>query len=253
MHELLSDCDLVVDSGYLVLPVWVKSVKIDVGLSSNAPQTELWLRSDSNTLVFGFEPVRINLESLRSGGSQWPLKLDPKRIGKSVYLIPCALGSKSMVGSREMYVTEDDLGRSSLLPPINFSVERMEKINVYTLSEFFNYFPFHVIPAIDHLKIDVQGLDFEVLKGASRFLRRISVVTVEVDQTDYKGTTNNFKKMRVFMALFGHLYVRHPQKWNYWFRKFRIKILLDTHDPTFMNIRHILKFRGKTLQAIQIG
>jgi FkbM family methyltransferase len=253
MFQLLSDCGLHLDSGVMVLPGWVRTVKIDVGLSSNAPQTELWLRSDSKTLVFGFEPVRSNLESLQSGSSNWPLKLDPKRIGKSVYLLPCALGSKSMVGPREMYVTDDDAGRSSLLSPVNFSVERMEKINVYTLSDFFSCFPFNVITTIDHLKIDVQGLDFEVLKGASRFLRKISVITVEVDQTDYKGTTNNFKEMRFFLALYGHLYIRHPHQWNYWFRKFRISILFDTHDPTFINVRHLLKFRRKSLHAIQLG
>jgi hypothetical protein len=100
---------------------------------------------------------------------------------------------------------------------------------------------------------DVQGLDFEVLKGASFYLRRITVVTVEVDKHDYENTSNNFKLMRLFMLIHGHCYIRKVEIWNQVFKRLRFKILIDTHDPTFINLLHIHKFRKKTLRVIQKG
>jgi FkbM family methyltransferase len=253
MKTFLEGCGFVFNSEKFTLPTWVGNVKLDVGLSSNAPQSELWLQNDSETFVFGFEPVLSNLNSLRSGESDWPIKLDPERIGESISLVPCALGSKSMVGLREIFVTNEDSGRSSLLHPVKFSISRQEVVSVFTLASFLELFPFDRISSIDHLKIDVQGSDFEVLKGTSRFLRKISVVTVEVDQFDYENTTNDFKKIRFFMLFFGHVYTRHPKNWNKWFQRFRIHIRIDTHDPTFINVFHLAKFRKRSLTAIQAG
>ena len=253
MLNFLQELGLKFESGKIILPDWVRIVKLDVGLSVNAPQSELWLQNNSETLVFGFEPVSSNLAALKAGNSTWPIKLNPERIGDTMIIIPCALGSRLMSGLHEIHITAGDSGRSSLLRPVNFSVIRKEKIEVFLLSDFLELFPFHLISSIDHLKIDVQGLDFEVLRGTNKFLRNISAVTVEVDQTDYENTTNNFKKIRFYMLLFGHIYVRNKLKWNKCFKILRLQIQIDSHDPTFVNIFHIHKFRRRQLSVIQIG
>ena len=253
MDKFLLSQGLTLDAGKMLIPTWVRTIKLDVGLSSNAPQSEVWLDGNSGLLVFGFEPVSGNVENLIRGSSDWKIKLNPERIGKTFYLMHCALGSKSMTGPREMYVTEEDAGRSSLLKPMNFSIGYKEVVDVFTLSDFLSYFPFNSISIIDHLKIDVQGADFEVLKGASVFLRKIVVVTVEVDQEDYENTSNNFKMIRLYMLMHGHIYLRNPPKWNLLFNRLGLNIRIETHDPTFLNIRHLFKFKNKSLVATQIG
>jgi FkbM family methyltransferase len=253
MQQFLSDIGWDLEFGKIPIPKWVQRVVIDVGLSTNAPQSELCLRQEKATLVFGFEPVSSNIKILIAGESEWPIKLDPKRIGDSFLLLPCALGSKKMVGDKEIHVTKEDAGRSSLLRPINFEIEDRELVKVFTLSDFLEVFPFETISTIDFLKVDVQGLDFEVLKGASNYLRRITVVTVEVDKHDYENTSNNFKLMRLYMFFHGHLYVRRVEIWNKMFSRLGFNIFIDTHDPTFMNLMHVLKFKKKSLRVIQKG
>jgi len=34
----------------------ITNIKLDIGLSYNAPQSQVWLKNDSNLLVMGFEP-----------------------------------------------------------------------------------------------------------------------------------------------------------------------------------------------------
>ena len=46
------------------LPKWCKRIKIDIGLSDNAPQTRIWLENQSDLIVFGFEPVKDNYKKI---------------------------------------------------------------------------------------------------------------------------------------------------------------------------------------------
>ena len=56
----------------------MKHVKIDIGLSEAAPQSQNWISFDDETYVFGFEPVTANVKRIYQGDSRWPVKLNPE-------------------------------------------------------------------------------------------------------------------------------------------------------------------------------
>src|SRR5579872_506872 len=84
------------DDGKLRTPPEIKHIKLDVGLSYNAPMSQYWLTHEDDVLVFGFEPNPASVqailgETVKRHPSHGDI-LDKKYIGKQFYLIPCALG-----------------------------------------------------------------------------------------------------------------------------------------------------------------
>jgi hypothetical protein len=129
-------------NGKIEFPINIKKIKIDVGLSGNAPQSEIWTQRDPELLVIGFEPLGKNRKMIADFSSPWPIKLDPHKIRKSVFVVPVALSSKRSLKDLKMYITEDDAGSSSLLVPIGLSFKEFEFVPVFSLDDFFSFFPF---------------------------------------------------------------------------------------------------------------
>ena len=76
-----------------------KKVKIDIGLSISAPNSELWLQNESDLMVIGFEPSSICFDSFtthnHSTRTQYPqyVCITPEKINQSFFPIKCALAS----------------------------------------------------------------------------------------------------------------------------------------------------------------
>lgn len=113
--------------------------------------------------IFCFEPVSANYEKLIS-----VLK------GAESKCFQVALGSSP--GKATIYVN-NDLTTCSLLPSGPYISK--EFVEITTIDVFSSK---HAIEKIDLLKIDAEGFDLEVLKGAENMLtsKRISLVLVEV-------------------------------------------------------------------------
>jgi FkbM family methyltransferase len=211
----------------------VTSIKIDVGLSGNAPQSEIWTEHNENLVVFGFEPISRNREMIKTYTSSWPIKLNPLKLGKSVFVIPVALSSNISTENLKMYITDDDPGCSSLLTPKQLKNTECEYVPVYTLADFFLFFPFDKFKYIDHLKIDAQGMDFEILIGCSRYLKYVSYVTAEVD-LNYESSKNSIFFLNIYMFSKGFIKINIilllvlKKLYNH-------EILVG--DPTYFNIR----------------
>lgn len=56
------------------IPEKCSHIKIDIGLSYNAPQSQDWLTKEPNLMVFGFEPNPDVIDSISKGNIQ---KRDP--------------------------------------------------------------------------------------------------------------------------------------------------------------------------------
>ena len=93
MINLLKKSGIKFSNGKIKIPNWCKRIKIDIGLSENAPQTRIWLENQKDLLVFGFEPVKQNYDTILKGNSKFSNRLDPKFIGKKTFIINCALGN----------------------------------------------------------------------------------------------------------------------------------------------------------------
>ena len=59
MRDFIQEYCHIFEGQKIKIPAGFSRIKIDVGLSSNAPQSEMWLRRDPDLLVFGFLPSKL--------------------------------------------------------------------------------------------------------------------------------------------------------------------------------------------------
>ena len=253
MKLFLKENNVAFVGGLLSLPSYCTKVKLDVGLSVNAPQSAIWLNREPNLFVYGFEPVARNREAIFSGNHQWPTKLNPALIGERIEIIPCALGQKSIAGGLRMFITKTDPGCSSLLEPIGMEIDYMETVPVFSLGDFLSYFPFQRIRQIEHLKIDVQGADFDVLLGTREFLKKIMAITIEIDTSNYVATRNSSLGIGFYLLKRGFLRIRHRASWIFICKIFGKVLTVETDDPTYLNLRFLLARTTDSLSLFQRG
>ena len=259
IQKKILDSGLTITSGLIDLPDWCKRIKIDCGLAYNAPQTAKWLEEDEDLIVFGFEPVKSNIQILKYG-SRKDTSINYVRqsdLQERFFIIESALGETNR--NDQIYVTKVDAGCSSLLKPANFEVLEMEEISVITLDSFLSYFPFGKIPYIEHLKTDCQGTDFEVLQGARASLSKIAAVTCEVESLSYLNSKNTYENVSTLLesenfapmnnspnyvlSISKHIpdnYLKKAGRKMYkkMFRRKFIKQNISTQDPSFANRKY---------------
>ena len=177
-----------VKNGELHFPSWCKRVKIDVGLSHNAPNSQAWLEKDDDLLVLGIEPNEDAIKTIK-GFQEPPYKskwvLDKNYISKRFFMIQVALSDKNRLDT--FYKVKNkvnermegyDLGSSSLYQPKNLEYEQSE-VSLFRLDQLLNLFDWDSIPRIEQIKIDAQGEDFKIVKGIGPYLEKIGYVTIE--------------------------------------------------------------------------
>ena len=181
------------------LPSWAKRVKIDVGTSLNAPNSETWLKKENDLCVFAFEPNIYNIRTLSEGQNIWPIHIKKERIGHSFFCIEAAL-SNEMNGYMDFYCTDNDGGTSSLFKPTYFTLKDVIKVPVITLEYFFDFFDWDKIGYIEQIKIDAQSSDFNIIKGMGRYLsERIVYLDVETQTNNQYHNYENPENIRDYM------------------------------------------------------
>jgi FkbM family methyltransferase len=209
----------------------IKHIKIDIGLSYNAIQSQSWLENESNLLIFGFEPNPSSIDTIKKQnyGSRCGRRgLESKWLNNNIFILPVALSDYNKT-EMDFYVTSGDEGCSSLFEP-NFNqlpsthgLEKIIKVPVYKLSDFFELFPFDKFPIIEYIKVDAQGSDLAIIKGGGQYLQNhVIYITLEAESTQYFGSEdNNEISIKSYMASIGFEQIQHP----------------NTSDPTFMNTK----------------
>lgn len=209
----------------------ISRVKLDIGLSYSAPHSQDWLQNEPDLLVIGFEP---NPECIESILSKNITKRDPSHgtplqsyyIGSRFFLFPIALSDVSEPTEMIFYQTTRDVGTSSLYKPNpdlgNFTETRVQ---VFSLQHFFHLFPWDKFPYIEYIKIDAQGADLDIVKGAGHYLKeRVVYITIEAEHCQYEGCQdNNVNNIFNYMKSQDFLLINHP----------------NTTDPTFINQKYI--------------
>ncbi len=157
-----------------------KNIKLDVGLSYSAPNSELWLRKLKNRIVFGFEPNKECVEHIIEGKgnphNQTNIYINKERIGKDFFLIPYAIDDCDMC-YKKFYSTSNDLGCSSLYKPTNFKIKDTYDVLCMRLRDFLD--KLQNLNFIEHIKVDAQGNDLRVLKSMGNYLDKTIFVTIE--------------------------------------------------------------------------
>lgn len=207
-------------------------VKLDIGLSFNAPQSQAWLSKETNLMVFGFEPNPELTKPLQQKFTNT----------RQFQLIPVALSNVAKEEEMNFYINSNDCGTSSLfkhdeqqLGPIKNEVS----VPVVSLKMFFDEFPWDRFEYIDYIKIDAQGSDFNILKSAGNYLsEKVVFVTAEPDGFQYFGAHEcNTKNITSYMESQNFVRINHP----------------NTNDPTFVNKVFSDKGIHETIHIEQIG
>jgi FkbM family methyltransferase len=216
------------------IPEKCSHIKIDIGLSYNAPQSQVWLANEPNLMVFGFEPNPDLLDSISKGNIQKrhrahgePLQkkyIDEKRFS----LVSVALSDVDKVEQMNFYINKNDCGTSSLFKHDEKylgSIEKVVQVNVCSLKMFFDNFPWERFEYIDYIKIDAQGSDLNILKSAGKYLQeRVVYVTAEPHGYQYyNAETCNTNNIINYMLSQNFIQINHP----------------NTQDPTFVNSKFI--------------
>jgi FkbM family methyltransferase len=253
MRKFLEESGFDFDGDFLSIPDRYNRVKLDVGLSVNAPQSAIWLSRDPSLYVFGFEPVTQNIDAIKRGDTSWGINLDPSQIDKRIKIIPCALSSTINAEGQKMFVTLNNSGCSSLLEPTSIEIAYEEVVPVYTLEAFLNFFPFYKIPIIEHLKIDVQGMDLAVLKGVGKYLNKFLAITIEIDLVGYKQSENSLKEIKSILR--SENFTTAPTTF---LGRFKLKIKglnidFQVEDPTFFHKQNIKISKNHRVDIFQIG
>jgi FkbM family methyltransferase len=219
------------------IPEDCKHIKLDIGLSYGANQSSTWLDKENTLFVIGFEPNPDSVKNIKAGNIQLRhpghaaggKPLDKKHLDSGrMIIIETALSNVEEQKVMDFYVNSKDCGTSSLfshdekyLGPI----EKIIKIPVISLKMFFDKFPWDRFEYIDYIKIDAQGSDLNILKGAGDYLKnKVVFVTAEPDGNQYYGANEcNSNNITNYMLSQNFSKINHP----------------NTKDPTFINNNYI--------------
>ena len=224
--------------GTIEIPAHIKHIKLDIGLSDHAPMSQYWLSHEDDLLVFGFEPNPASVTAILKGVQhRHPYFLEKKYIGKNFFLIPCALGLSNNQ-TIKFYVTENDCGCSSLYLPKYFPIKGVIDVPIYSLSDFFDLFPFDTHPVIDYIKIDAQGADLDIAKSAGHYLaERVIYITLEPENAQYENTINSRQDIDNYMHSIGFISFDSTY----------------VDDPTYFNPRYSDYVRNNEVKIYQLG
>jgi FkbM family methyltransferase len=222
---------LVFKNGKIVIPDSITNIKLDIGLSYSAPQTQNWLQFVPSTYVFCFEPNPEAVAAIQSptNAKRHPSHgdvLEHKYVNKNAFIIPVALGN-STADSVPFHITKGDIGCSSLyVPKVTTGIQISHTIEVplRTLTQFFDLLDFTKFQYIDYIKVDAQGADLDILKGAGSYLsERVVYVTIECDTEYISREKNSVQDVESYLTSQGFKRIAHP----------------NTSDPTFVNTRFL--------------
>jgi len=208
--DYLSEAGLeVFEDSQLVLPEWVKRLKIDVGLSYSASNSIRWIREDPGLMVFGFEPLPESCMLLQDWISK---QEDSQSLIKQLIIIPVALAQEETTA--QLHVTANDTASSSLLPPKKLVERESIMVQVFPLSRLLKALPWAQIQRVDYLKLDCQGLDVEILKEVTKagYLERIALVTAEPEDDQYLGSSNSLNKLVKLMKSQNFIHINERSK-----------------------------------------
>jgi len=190
-----------------IIPDNINSIKIDVGLAGEAPNSAIWLDETIDRFVIGIEPLSYHwgmIKDLKTSNSKREYPKDFKflqlnkgvielngqeisKIGDRFCGIECAIDD---VGNNiefaefyEMDRTDGASGSSSLLKPSPHHphfIQNIVKTPVVSLQSILDCIDWERFPYIEHIKTDCEGKDFDVVKSIGKYLSNILYITSEM-------------------------------------------------------------------------
>mgnify|MGYP006113881337 CR=1 FL=1 len=159
----------------------VKNIKNIIDIGSNKGQFSLISRIIyPECFIYSFEPqVKY-------------FNLQKKILKKKIKFYNYCLGEKNY--SKDLYITQREDSSSLLEPSVSenkiYEVKKKIRVRIKTLNEVFKN------QKLENslMKIDVQGYEYQVLKGASKIIKNIDYLLIELSsQGIYKNQIKKYK------------------------------------------------------------
>ena len=160
--------------------VWINGFKenatfFDIGANIGLYSCYAAKKLKCNT--FAFEPSFFNLELLSKN-------IFVNNLSSLIKIVPISLSSEKKISEFNMSNTEWGGALSTFGEKITFDGSDLKSVFKYTtisisLDECINFFNF---PQPDHIKIDVDGIEYAILSGASKILQNAKSVLIEINE-----------------------------------------------------------------------
>lgn len=171
-HDGENNGDILTNGEMAFLRRHLKNCAIVFDVGANIGEwTQMALSLNPDVEIHCFEPSKNTFSELEK--NNFPANIFRNNFG---------LGSEK--ADKEFYIFGESSAMNSLYPREgpNFSIQNKETVRIDTID---NYCAANRIEEIDFLKIDAEGHDFEVLKGASKMLKDGKI---KIIQFEYGGT-----------------------------------------------------------------
>jgi hypothetical protein len=176
------------DEGLFIMPSHIKSVRFDIGLSWNAPNSGMWLKNDNSIFVIGVEANKYATESIIQNGfiiqQENNLQIPFNSQLKNYALLNVALDNVDNQTKKRFYHMKGDVGVSSLLKPteaLGYEVLELDDVDVLPLSMLMDKIDWNRFEYIELVKIDTQGKDLDIIKSAKNYLDKIVFLNCEIN------------------------------------------------------------------------
>lgn len=197
-------------------------VVFDVG--ANTGQTvQKWNKFFPKAEYYCFEPVGSTMITLKKNTAKF----------KNIHYYQCALGAGRK--QAEIVLCEDS-SLNSFVDIVKEIGERTEIVQITTLDEICHS---EAINYIDVLKIDTEGFDIEVLKGATSMLKanHIKFIQVEAGMNPYNKLHVPLQQFVNFLLPYGYVLFGIYEQHLEWTGEKR----LSFSNPAFVCEEHNLK------------
>lgn len=172
-------------------------LRFDIGTSYNIPYSLEWLREDEKIFVIAIEPHPKNFESSKK-------IIKDFGYNDRCYLIEAAVDDVNSIAKKVFYglggkETNYDSGTSSLRKPMGRfkdCIEQIYNVNVVSLKTILDNLEYDFI---DHLKVDTQGNDLNVLKSLGDHIKKVIEIQSEYDSTGEYQFANSGKELDDFL------------------------------------------------------
>jgi len=142
----------------------------DVGANKGSYAHLISQKFSSQTQIYSFEPSKITFEKMKENNKEVK-NIKPFNIG---------FGSKA--DTIKLFTNSDLSGLASVyqrrLDHFEINMDKYEEIEISTLDTFCEQ---HKIENIDFLKLDVEGHELEVLKGAANLLKENKIRFIQFE------------------------------------------------------------------------
>lgn len=191
------------DSSFGVLP-YINKGDIIFDIGGNIGQTAMMMakQAGQDGYVYSFEPFPATYNNF-----EYNLELNPSI--KNISPVKIAFGS--VPGSLQMYADcETNSGANRMLPG-SLQAENTETVPVTSIDKFMGE---NAISRLDFIKIDVEGFEMEVLKGAYATLKKYKPrLFVELDDANLKNQGSSAAGVCSYLAELGYtIFIEGTQK-----------------------------------------